>query len=112
MDVKVVAQVPVSTSTYVVAAVRLLGALKPAIVIVALADVAVNLNHTSLVLAAISPQPLAKPLGVAPCRSPVIGAPGQVIEGVNIIGLLQLSCPNELIDENITSPKDIRMAKR
>jgi hypothetical protein len=79
IEVKLVTQVPLSISRYVVVVVRLVPRLFT--VIVALVDVAVNLYHTPLVVVEVAP-PHA-PVGVAfiaPCRSPV--ATEHVVDGV------------------------------
>lgn len=58
---------------------------------VALADVAVNLYHTPLVVVDVAP-PQA-PVGaafVAPCKSPVVGL--HVIDGLSVAALEQLDC--------------------
>ena len=89
IEVKLVRQVPLSTSRYVVVVVRLVPKLLT--VIVALADVAVNLYHTPFVVVEVAP-PQA-PVGdafVAPCKSPVVVT--QAIEGVRLKAVEQELC--------------------
>ena len=82
--------IPESNSMYVVAKSRFEGEDKPARVIVALVDVAVNLYHTSFV-GVVAPAQMAfgELVLVAPCKSPETGEQG--VDGVRGTALLQAS---------------------
>ena len=90
IDVKVEAQVPLSTSTYVVARVKSELLDSPEIVIDALLEVGVNLNQTPLVVVVVAPPHApAGPELTAPCKLPPVDE--HVTEEVKAVAVLQLA---------------------